>query len=141
MTHAKLTAGLLSIFLLVIACEGGHFKSSAASDNIPVSEPSSENQVAQDPPSGETPTITDPVAKAPIDDGLIFKDCNGNVDLPFVADLYQLVPDTQQLPDFANLKPIKQICIRQLNIANRDFKEGFPGVEGLIEWFALSIKV
>lgn len=121
-------------FFLLLACEGGKFKSSAPANNPSVSS------------ADQNPIIPVPVEVTPSsipvpDNGQLFQECNGNPDLPFVADLYQLPANSAKLPDFATLKPIKQICIRQLNITNRDFNDGFPGVEKLIEWFALSIRV
>jgi hypothetical protein len=38
------------------------------------------------------------------------------------------------------MKATRTVCLKQLDITNRDFTEGFPGVEGRIEWFALDIR-
>lgn len=70
----------------------------------------------------------------------IFADCATTPDRPIVADLYQLHPDTQVLPDFRKMKAVKKICLAQLDIKTRNFSEGFPGVEKLFEWFALDMR-
>lgn len=130
---------LLFGLLLVTGCAGGRFQSSATAESAPAQ--SGDQQPDTPPVELPNPAPETTLPEPAPDDGMIFKECNGNPDLPFIADLYQLAPETKELPDFTRLKPIKQICIRQLNITNRDFNEGFPGVEGLIEWFALSIRV
>jgi hypothetical protein len=38
------------------------------------------------------------------------------------------------------LKPIKKICLAQLDIKVRSFSEGFPGVADLFEWFSLDTR-
>ena len=76
------------------------------------------------------------VLSRPLDQ--IFCQCAPNIAasiFPVKALLYQLAPNTQLLPDFAAMSPVKTVCLKQLNIANRDFKDGFPGVDNLIEWF------
>ena len=42
-------------------------------------------------------------------------------------------------PRCANCKPVKTVCLSQLNISPRDFREGFPGMDR-IEWFGLDIR-
>jgi hypothetical protein len=41
------------------------------------------------------------------------------------------------LPHFAKLKPAGMIYTSELNVPPRDFAEGFPGVTGRYEWFAI----
>jgi hypothetical protein len=69
----------------------------------------------------------------------IFKDCETSASSVFMADLYKLPVDTKRLPDFPSLEPIKKICLKQIDIATREWSEGFPGVLDLKEWFALNI--
>lgn len=71
----------------------------------------------------------------------VFKDCDASLSSNFSADLYKLPINTSKLPDFPSLTPVKKICLKQVDITNRRFTEGFPGVEGLYEWFALNINV
>ena len=42
-----------------------------------------------------------------------------------------------RLPDFQRLSPIGQIYTTRLAVPLRDFKDGFPGVTGRFEWFAI----
>ncbi len=69
----------------------------------------------------------------------LFTDCEESPDKGIVADLYELPANTSQLPDFDALASLRTVCLSQLNIKDRQFSEGFPGVEGLFEWFALDM--
>lgn len=53
------------------------------------------------------------------------------------GDIYLLRPDTTWLPKFEKLKPVGAIYTSALNIAPRNFEEGFPGVTDRSEWFAI----
>ena len=44
---------------------------------------------------------------------------------------------TTFLPDFEKLKPAGYIYANKLNIPTRQFSEGFPGISGQAEWFAI----
>lgn len=47
-------------------------------------------------------------------------------------------PDcTNRLPKFELLNPVGAIYTTQLNVDVRDFQDGFPGVTGRFEWFAI----
>jgi hypothetical protein len=80
-----------------------------------------------------------PDAPQPISPPL-FADCLQDPSRPLVAELFQLPVGTQQLPDFKLLQPLRKVCLAQLNITDRDFEEGFPGIVDLLEWFALQIR-
>lgn len=55
-----------------------------------------------------------------------------------VGSVYTLVEDTQRLPDFAAMVPVGDIVVQNLDVPNRAFDYGFPGVdETLIEWFGI----
>ena len=120
----------------LISCTGERFNGGGASNNAAPSVAESTTNDAQ-PVRGASPISAGP---APID-GILFQECVGHPELPFVAELYPLPTNTSSLPNFASIKSIKTLCMEQLNITNRDFKSGFPGIEGLFEWFALSIRV
>jgi len=62
--------------------------------------------------------------------------------VPFAlrGDLYFLEPGTSQLPDFSELKRKGTIYAKELNVTPRSFREGFPGVTGRFEWFAIDYK-
>src|SRR5215469_5340138 len=44
------------------------------------------------------------------------------------------------LPDFDKLKPAGYIYTNRLNIPTRQFSEGFPGISGQAEWFAIDYR-
>ena len=52
--------------------------------------------------------------------------------------IYYLPEGTSQLPDFAGLYPVGYIYAKSLNVPERAFDSGFPGITNRFEWFALS---
>jgi hypothetical protein len=120
------------IFLQATACQKSNFQRG--------------DSVYAPPPRLQDPVETQPL---PPPDSInlpgskpepLFQDCEKVPDRQMVAELYTLPQDTQSLPDFSQLKAAKKLCMKQLDITDRDFKEGFPGVDGLIEWFGLDIR-
>lgn len=69
----------------------------------------------------------------------LFEDCEGT-DLNIVADVYQLRTDTRSVNEMRRRKPIKRVCLAQLDITPRSFRQGFPGLDKMIEWFGLDIR-
>lgn len=55
----------------------------------------------------------------------------------FKGDIYLLKEGTDRLPNFKKLKPIGSIYTPHLFVTIRDFREGFPGLTGRFEWFAI----
>jgi len=53
------------------------------------------------------------------------------------GEIYNLETGTAKLPDFEKLHPTGAIYTATLNVPERDFKEGFPGVTDRFEWFAI----
>jgi hypothetical protein len=51
--------------------------------------------------------------------------------------VYFIKPGTEKLPKFKNLEPAGEIYTTNLNVRHRDFEQGFPGVLGHVEWFAI----
>ena len=51
--------------------------------------------------------------------------------------IYFLPQGTSSIPNFKHLRPVGTIYTTRLNIAPRDFREGFPGITGRVEWFAI----
>ncbi len=51
--------------------------------------------------------------------------------------IYYIGPLFKFLPDFQRLDPVGVIYTSNLNVAGRSFREGFPGVTGRYEWFAI----
>lgn len=54
--------------------------------------------------------------------------------------VYPLPANTQQLPNFAAISSSSQIVVSNLDIPNRSFDAGFPGVAQLFEWFAIRFR-
>jgi PA14 domain-containing protein len=55
----------------------------------------------------------------------------------FRGDVYLLHPGTQKLPNFRRLRSVGSIYATALNVPPTNFTEGFPGVTGRFEWFAI----
>jgi hypothetical protein len=51
--------------------------------------------------------------------------------------IYFVPPGTEALPNFKHLHPVGTIYTTGLNVPPRDFREGFPGITGRFEWFAI----
>jgi hypothetical protein len=51
--------------------------------------------------------------------------------------IYLLPQSTTSIPKLKRLKPVGTIYTTRLNIPPRDFREGFPGITGRAEWFAI----
>ena len=58
-----------------------------------------------------------------------------------VGNVYELPANTSKLPDLAKLEPITSVAVANLDVPEREFKDGFPGVakggSTLVEWFAI----
>ncbi len=59
------------------------------------------------------------------------------IDNALVGQIYLLPENTFGLPDFSQLTPVGTVYTTRLDIAPRDFKEGFPAVADRLEWFGL----
>ena len=81
-----------------------------------------------------------PAAKAAATPPKLFEECADSPDRHMVADVYNLRTGTQSVTEMRRRKPIKRVCLAQLNIAPRDFREGFPGLGTTNEWFGLDIR-
>lgn len=54
-----------------------------------------------------------------------------------VGNVYRLSPSTQVLPDFDQMESVANVVLANLDVPQRDFASGFPGVEDLDEWFGI----
>jgi hypothetical protein len=70
----------------------------------------------------------------------LFEECADTPDRAMVADVYRLPKGSDSVHAMDRRKPIKRVCLAQLDITPRSFREGFPGMDGLIEWFGLDIR-
>lgn len=53
------------------------------------------------------------------------------------GDIYYLPEGTTSLPDFSALTPVGSVYAKVLDIPQRSFDSGFPGVSDRFEWFAI----
>ncbi|USX24217.1 PA14 domain-containing protein [Oxalobacteraceae bacterium OTU3CINTB1] len=110
--------------------------------DIPVAPPSVAQAipapvvVAPPPPPPPPP----PEVKAAATPPKVFEECADSPDRNMVADVYNLRTGTQSVTEMRHRKPVKRVCLAQLNIAPRDFREGFPGLGTTNEWFGLDIR-
>jgi hypothetical protein len=142
-----ITPGTALILVMTLSCSEGKFEEGAETSSL--LPPDSEDVVVEDVAT----QAVDVPAAIPVDAQIeevvtsstevqknpLFAECANEPDRMIVADLYQLAPETQKLPDYAQLKSIKKICLSQLDIKVRKFSEGFPGVANLFEWFSLDM--
>lgn len=97
------------------------------------------DQGSDDATSGSNTDTAGSETKTPVDPSALFQDCDTATSSSFVADLVKLESSVQKLPNFDNLKVVRQICLNQLNVTPRDFEGGFPGVPEIQEYFGLNI--
>jgi hypothetical protein len=126
------------VVLQATACQKSKFQ---RGDAIYTPPPRLQDPVEPEPlPPPDTVHLPEPEAPAEPAPQPLFQDCEKDSDFRMVAELFQLPEKTSKLPDFSQMKASRTVCLKQLDITNRDFKEGFPGVDGLIEWFGLDIR-
>jgi PA14 domain-containing protein len=53
------------------------------------------------------------------------------------GEIYLIHEGSRKLPNFDKLEPVGAIYASSLNVAPRDFTDGFPGVTRRFEWFAI----
>jgi hypothetical protein len=70
----------------------------------------------------------------------LFQECADASDRHMVADVYRLNVGSQSVSEMRRRKPVKRVCLAQLNITPRSFREGFPGMGSTIEWFGMDIR-
>jgi len=136
-------SSLVALTLIAACNDNKGFKGATATTNAKL--PDTENA---DPVENETPEVVaevkpdvtpDETEIVPeIETANVFKDCDASSSSPFIADLYQVPDSTKNLPDFSALTAIKKICLKQIDITDRSFTDGFPGVEDLNKFFALN---
>jgi len=51
--------------------------------------------------------------------------------------IYPLATGTNKLPDFDTMKPLGTVYTTEINIPDRSWTQGFPGVSDRFEWFAV----
>jgi PA14 domain len=95
---------------------------------------------APPPPPAPTPVV---VAAAPAASSALppklFEECADSPDRPIVAEVYRLRHGTASVNEMRRRKPIKTVCLAQLDITPRDHRDGFPGLD-VNEWFGLDVR-
>lgn len=95
--------------------------------------------VAPAPPPPVAPPVAPPPAPA-ASSAKVFEECEEGSDRKMVADVFRLRPGFKTVRDMRRgNKPIKTVCLAQLDVTPRKFNDGFPGLD-LVEWFGLDIR-
>jgi hypothetical protein len=89
------------------------------------------------PPPAPVPPPKEAVAGAP---PKLFEECGESSDRHMVADVYRLNVGSQSVSEMRRRRPIKRVCLAQLDITPRTFREGFPGMGSTFEWFGMDIR-
>ena len=106
----------------------------------PVSVPGPASAPAAPAPPPPVETVASAAVKAPAAAPKLFEECAEASDRHMVADVYRLSRDTLSVREMRRRKPVKRVCLAQLDIAPRSFREGFPGMGSTTEWFGLDIR-
>lgn len=93
--------------------------------------------VAAPPPPPPPPPVAKATESTP---PKLFEECSEESDRHMIADVYRLAVNTQSVSEIRRRKPNQRVCMAQLNITPRSFKEGFPGLGSTNEWFGLDIR-
>jgi hypothetical protein len=95
---------------------------------------------APPPPPPPVEAVASTAVKAPAAAPKLFEECGDASDRHMVADVYRLRRDARSITEMRGHKPIKRVCLAQLDITPRSFLEGFPGMGSTVEWFGLDIR-
>jgi hypothetical protein len=90
------------------------------------------------PPPAPTPAPVAVAASSPAPPKL-FEECEGSPDRKMIAEVFRLRPSVNSVTEIRRLKPVKTVCLAQLDVTPRKFTDGFPGLD-MSEWFALDIR-
>ncbi|SMF22678.1 PA14 domain-containing protein [Pseudobacteriovorax antillogorgiicola] len=110
-------------------------------ESVLATQPKTEDQAKEttiEPEEPKEPQSAKTPQDSPTDESSdrLFPNCGTN-DGPIVADIYEVPEGSESLPDFSSLTPVTRVCLQDINIPARNFSEGFPGKEQLVEWFAI----
>lgn len=56
------------------------------------------------------------------------------------GNVYKIPDGSPKIPDFSKMNPISQIVMSNIDIPERAFTAGFPGVKDVIEWFGVQVR-
>ena len=94
---------------------------------------------APPPAASEAPPPAPPAAASTAVPPKLFEECADSPDRTMVAEVYRLREGANTVAEMRRRKPVKTVCLAQLNVTPRDFSEGFPGLD-MTEWFGLDIR-
>lgn len=57
-----------------------------------------------------------------------------------VGNVYKVPVNAQKLPDLDKMTPVSNVVVPNIDVPDRDFMAGFPGVKDLVEWFAIKFR-
>jgi hypothetical protein len=106
----------------------------------PVSAPAPVSAPVPPPPSPPVEAVAGAAVTATAAAPKLFEECGDASDRHMVADVYRLRRDARSVTEMRGRKPIKRVCLAQLDITPRSFLEGFPGMGSTVEWFGLDIR-
>lgn len=91
------------------------------------------------PPATGQPTIPAAPGTVPAPAVTGANDFGSGVSSPdsLLGQVFFIPPETKRFPDVSTMRPTAVLYAKQLNIAPRSFKDGFPGVDQRFEWFAI----
>lgn len=93
-------------------------------------------------PVATQPAVTKPVrqvaVRRPVKNDTPFGTTEPTTPASFEGKIYFLPENTQKLPtDFSTLQPVGSVYKDRVDIPERAFEEGFPGITERFEWFAV----
>jgi len=88
-------------------------------------------------PTPPPPTVTAAAASSP--PPKLFEECGDSPDRKMIAEVFRLRPGFTSVKEIRRLKPVKTVCLAQLDVSPRKFNDGFPGLD-MNEWFGLDIR-
>lgn len=106
----------------------------------PVNAPAPVSAPAPPPPPPPVKAVASAAVTTTAAAPKLFEECGDASDRHMVADVYRLPRDARSVTEMRGRKPIKRVCLAQLNITPRSFLEGFPGMGSTVEWFGLDIR-
>jgi hypothetical protein len=106
----------------------------------PVSAAAPASAPVPPPPPPPVEAVASTAVKATAAAPKLFEECGDASDRHMVADVYRLRRDARSVTEMRGRKPIKRVCLAQLDITPRSFLEGFPGMGSTVEWFGLDIR-
>jgi hypothetical protein len=89
-------------------------------------------------PAAASPAVAAPAASA-VGSTRLVEECADAPDRKMVAEVYRLRTGTTSVKEMNRRKPIRTVCLAQLNFAPRPMGLGLPGLD-LSEWYGLDIR-